>query len=230
MTRRGIAAVLPPEDEDDDETAGDDRRRRRRGGAETTMKPRLRRAKKLLRARPTRKRPRQTTANLVRRTVNRRSSFFVVGLLAGCARRRRALAIPASPLQQKPDARPRPAGRSRGDAAGGSAADRELTEEDLNRSVDIMRNRVDKLGVTEPEIRTQGDDQIVIQLPGVSDPEAAAEIIGTTAQLELYDLEASLAGPSISVARLPGRAHVALRPARQGAEPGRGRPRTRTTS
>ncbi len=52
-----------------------------------------------------------------------------------------------------------------------------------------MRNRVDKLGVTEPEIRTQGSDQIVIQLPGVKDPEAAAEIIGTTAQLELFDLE-----------------------------------------
>ena len=58
-----------------------------------------------------------------------------------------------------------------------------------------MRNRVDKLGVTEPEIRTQGANQIVIQLPGVKDPEAAAEIIGTTAQLELFDLETSLIGP-----------------------------------
>src|SRR5262245_9043559 len=66
-----------------------------------------------------------------------------------------------------------------------------------------MRNRVDKLGVTEPEIRTQGDDQIVIQLPGVKDPEAAAEIIGTTAQLELYDLETSLVGPSVSVQGQP---------------------------
>ena len=62
-----------------------------------------------------------------------------------------------------------------------------------------MRNRVDKLGVSEPEIRTQGDDQIVIQLPGVQDPEAAAEIIGTTAQLELFDLEASLTGPSTTI-------------------------------
>src|SRR5687767_7185935 len=62
-----------------------------------------------------------------------------------------------------------------------------------------MRNRVDKLGVSEPEIRTQGDNQIVIQLPGVQDPQAAAEIIGTTAQLELYDLEDSLTGPSASI-------------------------------
>ncbi len=77
--------------------------------------------------------------------------------------------------------------------------DRDLTEEDLDRSVDIMRNRVDKLGVSEPEIRTQGDDQIVIQLPGVENPEAAAEIIGTTAQLELYDLESSVTGPSVDI-------------------------------
>jgi SecD/SecF fusion protein len=72
----------------------------------------------------------------------------------------------------------------------------ELTGEDLERSVDIMRNRIDKLGVAEPEIRKQGDDQIVIQLAGVTDPEKAAELIGKTAQLELYDLEQDLIGPS----------------------------------
>ena len=60
-----------------------------------------------------------------------------------------------------------------------------------------MRSRVDRLGVAEPEIRTQGDNQIAIQLPGVKDPAAAAEIIGKTAQLELFDLETSLTGPSI---------------------------------
>ena len=86
-----------------------------------------------------------------------------------------------------------------------------------------MRNRVDKLGVTEPEIRTQGDDQIVIQLPGVKDPEAAAEIIGTTAQLELYDLETSLAGPSISIQGEPVETHVAVRAARAGPVAGEGR-------
>jgi SecD/SecF fusion protein len=64
----------------------------------------------------------------------------------------------------------------------------------------IMRNRVDKLGVSEPEVRRQGTDQIVIQLAGVHDPRAAASLIGKTAQLEFYDLEADLAGPSKSVA------------------------------
>ena len=113
------------------------------------------------------------------------------------------MAVPGSPLHQKPTLGLDLQGGLEVTLQAEPPVDRELTEEDLNRSVDIMRNRVDKLGVTEPEIRTQGDDQIVIQLPGVSDPEAAAEIIGTTAQLELYDLETSLTGPSVSVRGFP---------------------------
>ena len=67
----------------------------------------------------------------------------------------------------------------------------------------IMRNRVDKLGVSEPEVRRQGSDQIVIQLAGVHDPRAAAALIGKTAQLEFYDLEVDLTGPSKSVQGQP---------------------------
>jgi SecD/SecF fusion protein len=69
-------------------------------------------------------------------------------------------------------------------------AGQDLTEEDLDRSVEIIRNRVDKLGVSEPEIRKQGSDQIVIGLAGVFDQGRAADIIGQTAQLEFYDLQA----------------------------------------
>jgi SecD/SecF fusion protein len=75
-----------------------------------------------------------------------------------------------------------------------------LTSDDLDRSVQIMRDRVDKLGVASPEIRKQSPDQIVIQLAGVHDPDQAAAIIGTTAQLELYDLVPALVSPSISLA------------------------------
>src|SRR5262245_13601315 len=73
---------------------------------------------------------------------------------------------------------------------------RKLQKSDLDRSVEIMRNRVDKLGVGEQEIRKQDPDQIVVALPGVRDPGAAAAIIGKTAQLELYDLEKNLVSPS----------------------------------
>jgi SecD/SecF fusion protein len=78
-----------------------------------------------------------------------------------------------------------------------------LTSVDLDRSVQIMRNRVDKLGVSSPEIRKQGTDQIVIQLAGVHNPEKAASIIGSTAELELYDLEPALVPPSVTTTGQP---------------------------
>jgi SecD/SecF fusion protein len=73
-----------------------------------------------------------------------------------------------------------------------------LTADDLTRSIDIMRNRIDKLGVSEPEIRKQGSNQIVIQLAGVHDPAAAAKLIGKTAVLQFYDFEEDLTGPSVT--------------------------------
>jgi SecD/SecF fusion protein len=71
-----------------------------------------------------------------------------------------------------------------------------LTSADMSRSLSIMRNRVDKLGVSEPDIRLQGTNQIVIALAGVHDPAKAAALIGKTAQLELYDLQPALVPPS----------------------------------
>ena len=76
-----------------------------------------------------------------------------------------------------------------------------LTPADLDRSISIMQSRINKLGVSEPEIRKQGKDQIVIQLAGVHDPEAAAALIGKTAQLMLFDFENDLTGPSIDGSR-----------------------------
>jgi SecD/SecF fusion protein len=73
-----------------------------------------------------------------------------------------------------------------------------LDQSDLDRSVSIMRDRVDKLGVASPEIREQQPDQIVIQLAGITDPAKAAQIIGKTAQLELYDMVPALEAPSVS--------------------------------
>src|SRR5436190_22753177 len=72
-----------------------------------------------------------------------------------------------------------------------------LTPEDLDRSVSIMQDRINKLGVSEPEIRKQGKNQLVIQLAGVHDPAKAAAIIGKTAQLMLFDFESDLVQPSV---------------------------------
>jgi SecD/SecF fusion protein len=135
--------------------------------------------------------------------VNRRASLIVVGFLVAALIGVALLAVPGSPIHQKPTLGLDLQGGLEVTLQAVPPPNRELTKEDLDRSVEIMRSRVDRLGVTEPEIRKQGADQIVIQLPGISDPQAAADIIGKTAQLELYDLETSLTGPSISIQGQP---------------------------
>src|SRR5215208_8031655 len=79
----------------------------------------------------------------------------------------------------------------------------QITDADMTRSVSIMRNRIDKLGVSEPEIRKQSGREIVIQLAGIHDPEEAAKLIGKTAQLQFYDLEADIAAPTVTAAGQP---------------------------
>ena len=54
----------------------------------------------------------------------------------------------------------------------------------VRQSLEIIRNRIDQFGVAEPVIVRQGLDEIVVQLPGVKDPERAIDLIGQTAQLE----------------------------------------------
>lgn len=58
----------------------------------------------------------------------------------------------------------------------------EITEEMLDQAVDIIRNRVDGLGVREPEVTRQGET-IIVQIPGVDDQQRAIELVGQTAEL-----------------------------------------------
>ncbi|MGN6871378.1 MAG: preprotein translocase subunit SecD, partial [Solirubrobacteraceae bacterium] len=70
-----------------------------------------------------------------------------------------------------------------------------VTPEALQRAVDIMRSRVDQLGVAEPEIQTTGGNLITVGLPNVSDTARAEREVGTTAQLALYDWEKNALTP-----------------------------------
>ncbi len=54
----------------------------------------------------------------------------------------------------------------------------------IDQALEIIRNRVDQFGVSEPEITLQGTDRILVQLPGVRDPQRAINLIGQTALLE----------------------------------------------
>jgi preprotein translocase subunit SecD len=65
----------------------------------------------------------------------------------------------------------------------------ERTDEAMTQAVKIIQNRVNKLGVAEPEIQRQGEWKISIQLPGIENPDEALKIIGKTAVLAFYDVK-----------------------------------------
>jgi preprotein translocase subunit SecD len=72
----------------------------------------------------------------------------------------------------------------------------------VEQALKIIRNRIDQFGVAEPTIQKQGSSQIVVQLPGIQDPQRAKELIGRTAQLE-FKLIAESPGPAVE--SLPGK-------------------------
>jgi SecD/SecF fusion protein len=127
----------------------------------------------------------------------RRNHLILVALIVAALVGVALLAVPGSPAHKKT--------RLGLDLQGGLEVvlqaippkGQEVTQQGLDNAVSIMRNRVDKLGVSEPEIRKQGGNQIVVELPGVKDASQAAQLIGKTAQLEFYDLQADLTGPSV---------------------------------
>jgi len=61
---------------------------------------------------------------------------------------------------------------------------KQLKKTATEQALETIRNRIDQFGVAEPTIQLQGADQIVIQLPGISDPKRAIDLIGKTALLE----------------------------------------------
>ncbi len=63
----------------------------------------------------------------------------------------------------------------------------------MKQAVEVVRRRIDELGTREPTIIRQGDNRIVVQVPGLQNPQALKDLIGKTAKLEfkLVDLEAN---------------------------------------
>ncbi len=135
--------------------------------------------------------------------TNRRSHLILVGLILAALAGVVALGVPGSPIHKKVTLGLDLQGGLEVVLEAKPTKGQKLDSSALDRSVSIMRQRVDKLGVAEPEIRKQGSNQIVIELAGVHDPAKAASIIGKTAQLELYDLETSVTGPSLTAAGNP---------------------------
>jgi len=79
----------------------------------------------------------------------------------------------------------------------------------IEQNISTLKNRVNELGVAEPVIQRQGDDRVVVQLPGVQDTVRAKEILGATATLEFRLVHGSFA--EWSAAQASGKAPIGSR-------------------
>ena len=73
----------------------------------------------------------------------------------------------------------------------------------VDQSIEIVRRRVDELGTTEPTIQRQGADRIVVQVPGLDDPERLKDLLGQTAQLTFRFVDMSMPAEQAVESRPP---------------------------
>ncbi len=79
----------------------------------------------------------------------------------------------------------------------------ELNRRTLSQSVEIVRRRIDELGTKDPTIQAQGQDRVLVQLPGVREPERIKELLGKTAKLSFHLLDMN-AGEAVIGRAPPG--------------------------
>ena len=78
-----------------------------------------------------------------------------------------------------------------------------IKEMSVDQALETIRNRIDQFGVSEPDIRKQGIDRILVQLPGVTDTQRAKDLIGKTALLEFKIVDDSMDVNSVVKGNLP---------------------------
>jgi preprotein translocase subunit SecD len=84
----------------------------------------------------------------------------------------------------------------------------QLRDDAVRQGLETIRNRVDQFGVAEPTITRQGQDRILIQLPGVQDPDRAKALIGRTALLEFKLLDEQTSVEQAVAGRVPETSEV----------------------
>ena len=95
---------------------------------------------------------------------------------------------------------------SNGDVISLSYSDKqreEMVADALTRSIEIVRRRIDALGTKEPSIQTQGGKYILIQLPGVDNPEHIKELIGQTAKMTFHLVNENVSPDAVATGRAP---------------------------
>lgn len=78
----------------------------------------------------------------------------------------------------------------------------------VSQSIEIVRRRIDELGTTEPSIQRQGDNRIVVEVPGLDDPERLKALLGKTAKLSFRLVDQTMTAQQALATRVPQGAEI----------------------
>ena len=97
----------------------------------------------------------------------------------------------------------------------------EIAQNAIQQSIEIVRRRVDETGTREPTIQRQGNDQILVQLPGLQDPERVKALLGKTAKMTFRLVDQSVTPEAAAAGQLPPTSEIlSLATPRPGEAPG----------
>jgi SecD/SecF fusion protein len=128
----------------------------------------------------------------------RRNYLLLMGAIFAALVGAVMLAIPGSPIYQKPTLGLDLRGGLEVILRATPNKGTKLTTQGMQTAQQIMEHRANGTGVAAPSVAIQGTDEIVIQLAGVHDPAKAAKVIGTTGSLQIFDFETSLEQPTVA--------------------------------
>jgi SecD/SecF fusion protein len=92
------------------------------------------------------------------------------------------------------------------------------TDDVLQRSIEIIRRRIDQTGVSEPTIARQGSDRIIVELPGVQDPDRLKRLLGTTAKMTFRLVDVSADPADATRGRVPPEDELLYETAKTGTQ------------
>ena len=97
------------------------------------------------------------------------------------------------------------------------AALESIQQRTVQQSIEVIRRRIDATGTTEPTIARQGDDRVLVQVPGESDPQRIIDLVGTTARMTFHLVESGVQVGMDGEARTPP--GVVVMPTEEPSEP-----------
>src|SRR3546814_20377192 len=105
-----------------------------------------------------------------------------------------------------------------------AADEQQIRDSSIQQSIEIVRRRIDETGTREPTIQRQGENRIIVQLPGIDDPERVKSLLGETAKMDFHIADTTAKPAHARAGRLPAGSVLLPGERAQGKQPDKASP------